>query len=122
MLSDKLLLVVVVLAAVFLSTAVAYPLTDCSSSTWSSNYAASYDRESYSPEDYVGAGVGGSGLREKGCLRRELVLSKPLRLALRLLACVTMPNWSPKLFFVASQDWLALASHSSKKSSSKRPI
>ena len=71
----------------------------------------------------MGPGVDGSGLQEKGgFLLRELVLSKPLRFASWLLARVTMPNWSPNFIFVLSQDWLALASQSSKKSASKRPL
>ena len=69
--SDKLVLVVVELSAILLSTAVASPLTDFSSSTWSSNTAAYSNRASYSREYFVGAGVGGSVLQEKGgCLRR----------------------------------------------------
>ena len=72
--SDKLVVVVVALATVSLSTAGASPLTDCSSSTWSSNAAAYYDRASYLCEDCVVAGVGRSGLQAKGYLRRYLVL------------------------------------------------
>ena len=72
--SDKLVVVVVALAAISLSTAVASPLTDCISSTWSSNATAYSDRVSYSRVDCVGAGVSGSVLQKKGCPRRELVL------------------------------------------------
>ena len=68
--SDNLVVVVVALAAVSLSTAGASALSDCRSSTWSSNAAAYSDRSSYSHEDFVGADVGGSGLRANGCLRR----------------------------------------------------
>ena len=67
--SDKVVVVVVALAAVSLSTAVDSPLTECSSSTWSSNAAAYSERASYVREDYVGAGVGGSVCKKKGGAR-----------------------------------------------------
>ena len=64
--SDKLVLVVVALAVVLLSTAVASLLTDCLYSTWSSNAAEYSDRASYSREDCEGEGVGDTGMQEKG--------------------------------------------------------
>ena len=118
--SDILVMVVVALAAISLYTTVASLLTNCSSSNCSSNATSYSDRASYSCVYCVGAGVGGIDLQEKGSSRRELVLSKPLCLDLRFLARVTMPNWSPNLFYVASQDWLARTSHSSNKLSLKR--
>ena len=72
--SDKMVLVVVALAAISLSTAVASPITDCSSSIWYSNAAEYSDRASYLCMYCVGAVVGDSVLQEKGCSHRELVL------------------------------------------------
>ena len=68
MTSDKL--VVVVLTAISLSTAVASLITGCSSSTWFSNTVSYSDRASYLRVYCVGAGVGGIVLQEKGCSRR----------------------------------------------------
>ena len=88
-----------------MSTAVASPPTDCSSSNFSSNAVAYSDRTSYFCVDCVGPGVGGIVLHKRGCSRRELVLSNLVRLALRFLGRVTMPNWYPHIVFVVSQDW-----------------